>query len=181
MPTAPKPYAAETEVSVPRTKAEIETLLTKYGVTGFWQGWAGPTEARLAFEYEGRRYLIRLSLPDPNEDRFQYTGVNQSGVRRRRAPDAAKAEWEQACRSQWRGLLLLIRAQLIAVAQNIKPFEQMFMDQLLIADPMQPGGQQTVYEWVAPQVADIYDHGRAPALLPGTSGAPQYLPPPRDT
>jgi hypothetical protein len=167
------PYAKDTAVSAARTKAEIEDLLTRYGVTGFYQGWHTAQEAHLAFEFRGRQYRVLVPLPAPDERRFTYSRVNQYDSGTRRAPEAARKAHQQAVNEQWRAVGLWLKATLVAVDQGIITFEAAFLPHLLIPTTT---GKQTVYEWVDPQVGPAYATGRMPALLPGSPGAPHYLP-----
>lgn len=97
-------YAEKTTVSVAKTKADIEELVQKYGADQFISGYRGDL-AVIGFSMADRQ--IRFVLPLPEKKDFMYTpGRNQ-----RRSDDAARTAWEQACRSKWRSLYLVIKAK----------------------------------------------------------------------
>src|SRR5438045_4151956 len=97
-------YAQETSVSVEKSRAELETTLRKYGADAF--GYAtDATRAMIQFRAQGRYVKFLLPLPDPKEKRFWRCGRYNNLTR---SADAAEREWEQACRSAWRALLLCV-------------------------------------------------------------------------
>lgn len=149
-------FAADTSVPVDRTRAQIEKLLADHGATRFMHGWEGRSVA-LGFEIQNRTVRMMLVLPSHDSDEF----VKAAG-RRRRTPEAARRLWEQACRSRWRALLLVIRAKLEAVAVGISTFEDEFLAWVVL-----PGGK-TVGDTLRGEIADRITTGStAPLLLPG--------------
>lgn len=149
-------YAENTIVSVEKSKAEIESLLTRYGATSFMSG-MNQTEAVIAFEMTNRKIMFRLVLPNKNDEQFTLT----PGRGRQRSTDVAYREWEQACRSRWRALALAIKAKLEAVAVGITTFEDEFMAHIVMPDGL------TVGDHVKPKIIEAYDSGRVTPLLPG--------------
>ncbi len=150
MPT----YAAETEVTPERSRAEIERTLQRYGATGFLYGWKGE-QAVLGFEMNGRQLRFTMALPDCQAREFRITPTG-----RQRASNAAQEAWEQASRQRWRALALVIKAKLEAVESGIATFEEEFLAHIVL-----PSGQ-TVGQWMIPQVEQAYLTGQMPALLP---------------
>lgn len=152
-------YAASTSVDVQKTKAEIEKLLSRYHATAFVPGYANNQEF-LVFEIEGRR--VRFSFPLLTVVDAPET-INRGaagGVTAR--TDAQKQTWlEQKQRTRWRELLLLIKAKLVAVEAGITTVEEEFLPYVVMAN------NQTVHEWVSPQLRKIYGAGKIPALMPG--------------
>lgn len=149
-------YANTTTVAPEKTRAEIEKLVTKYGATRFVSGWE-ETSAAVLFEMKGRRVRFTLPMPDPKDRRFTHD-------RRRWQNPAAKqkALLDQAVRSSWRALLLVIKAKLEAVETGITTFDSEFLAHLIL-----PTGQ-TVGEWAIPKLAEAYAQGLAlPPMLPG--------------
>lgn len=146
-------YAAQTTVSVERSKAEIEATVNRYGATGFMSGWSGKF-AMIAFEMRDRRVKFVLPLPERSERRFTHS---TRGVR---TPEAALKEWEQGCRQRWRALALAIKAKLEAVEAGIAEFEDEFMAHIVMPDG------QTVSQHVRPRIAHAYETGTMPPLLP---------------
>ena len=82
----------------------------------------------LAFRMSDRAVRIELSLPSQLEERFTHTPATLKA----RSDDAAMKSWEQACRSQWRALFLVIKAKLVAVETGITTFEREFMPDLVL-------------------------------------------------
>lgn len=158
-------YAAQTTVSVDRSRAEIEHLLERFGASSFISGWdKAQGVASLAFELHGRRFRFRLELPDPDAPEFVYKKINQSDYREKRTPAQQRAAWEQVCKERWRALALLIKAKVAAVDAGITTVEEEFLPSVLLPD------QRTVSEWLQPQVARLYETGTLPPLLPLPKG-----------
>lgn len=149
-------YAENTSVSTEKSRGEIERTLQRYGATGFMYGWQGD-RAAVQFDMNARRIRFELPLPDPKDRAFTHT---PSTRKPRTAAQAAEA-WEQACRQRWRALSLAIKAKLEAVECGITDFESEFLAHIVL-----PGGQ-TVGRWMLPQIAETYETGRMPPLLPG--------------
>ena len=146
-------YAEKTSVSVAKTKADIEELVQKYGADQFISGFKDNI-AIVGFSLADRQ--VRFVLPLPDKAEFLYT----PGRGQRRTADAARAAWEQACRSKWRALYLVIKAKLEAVDAGISTFEREFL-----ADIVLPDGQ-TAGDWIHPQLEQAYLTGNMPPLLP---------------
>jgi len=142
-------YAAETEVSPEKSRAEIESTLTRYGATRFMYGWQD-NAAVIGFEVHGRR--VRFVLPLPQASEFK----QQPGRGRKRTPDKAV---EQATRQRWRALALAVKAKLETVEAGIATFEDEFMAYIVL-----PSGE-TVGQWMAPQIEQAYQSGQMPPLL----------------
>ena len=147
------PYAAQTKVSIAQSKTDIEALLAKYGATGFGYATEGD-RAMVAFNMEGRR--VQLMLVMPSMDDFALTRGNS-----RRTAAAQESAWEQACRSRWRALLLIIKAKLEAVEAGITTLETEFLANIVLANGV------TVGQLMSPQIEEHYQTGKMPALLPG--------------
>jgi hypothetical protein len=151
-------YAASTEVSSDKSRAEIERTLVRYGADQFMYGWQDGS-AVIAFRANDRR--IRFILPLPARDEKRFTHFKRAGYwTPRTSQDAINKEYEQAVRQRWRALALVIKAKLEAVESGISEFEDEFL-----AHVMLPTGQ-TVGEWMRPQVAEAYLGGHMPPMLP---------------
>ena len=148
-------FAATTEVSVERSRAEIEKLITRYGAqqTAFMNA---PGRSMIMFEAEGRRIVFELPLPDIREKEFGQTPTGRA----LRNPDARAQKWEQACRQRWRALALVIKAKLEAVESGITTFEEEFLAHIVMPDGM------TVGNHVRPTIAAWYAGGTMRPLLP---------------
>lgn len=149
-------YAANTDVTAEKSRAEIERNLRRYGADQFMYGWEGE-RAIVAFRAQGRQVRFVLPLPDRQSPDFTHTPAR----RLKRPTEEAERAWEQACRQRWRALNLAILAKLEAVEAGIASFDEEFLAYMLL-----PNGK-TVGEWTLPQLASAYDTGRMPELLPG--------------
>ena len=148
----PTKYAEKTSVAPERTRAEIEATLKRFGATGFLYATEGDA-AVIMFTMRKRRVLFRLPLPERLLFRTQ-------------------VQHEQAVRSAWRGLLLVIKAKLVAIESGVVSFESEFMAHFVI-----PGSEgQTVEDWLAPQLEEAYHTGAMPSLLP-SADPPRIAPP----
>jgi hypothetical protein len=128
-----RPYAADTEVPVSRSKAAIEELLRQHGATEFASGW-DPTHDRMQFRLFDRTIRFVLPRPDPQARKFTH---DRRGFRR--VPNSVTRSLEQADRQRWRALYLVIRAKLEAVEAGIAVFEQEFLAFVVMADGMTIG------------------------------------------
>lgn len=145
-------YAKGTEVSVEKTRAEIERLVSNYGASGFVSGWQD-TRAMIEFIYGKKR--IRFVLELPTVEKFRKT----PGGHRLRKDNETKMAWEQGCRERWRALLLSIKAKLSDVEAGIATFEHSFMPNIVMPDG------KTVAEHVMPAIEQAYVSGVTPQLL----------------
>ena len=153
-------FAANTSVSVEKSRAEIEKLLQRYGASQFVSGW-DESCARIGFVIRSRAIRFDLPLPDRHSREFTHTPARGN---RRSVIEAEKA-WEQACRSRWRALALVIKAKLEAAEVGISTIEQEFLAWTVL-----PGGS-TVAEQLEPQITAAIEGGHAPRLLIGDGGA----------
>lgn len=149
-------YAADTKVSTDRSRSEIERILSRYGATGFAYGWE-PDRAMVGFQLHNRTVQFVIPMPDPASKEFLYSGHKPP---RRLTALQSKAAYEQVVRQRWRAMALIIKAKLEAVATGVVSFDQEFLAQLVL-----PNGQ-SVGDYVVPRVAEAYETGQTPALLP---------------
>src|SRR5262245_21403787 len=110
-------FAQNTSVSVEKSRAEIQKMITRYGATStaFMNG---PGRAMILFECKERRVMFNLPLPSQDDKRFHRDGRGAL-----RTPQKRYDAWEQACRQRWRALALVIKAKLEAVESGITSFE----------------------------------------------------------
>lgn len=146
-------YAAQTEVSVEKSRAEIESILGRYGANRFGY-MTEPERAIIGFVANGMAVKFVLPLPTRDEKRFWQTPHG----RRRRTEQEAYAAWEQGCRSSWRALCLCIKAKLEAVQCGITTFEQEFLAHFVL-----PNGS-TFGQHAIPQLDEIKS-GHMPILM----------------
>jgi hypothetical protein len=157
-------FAEGTEVSVEKSRAEIERLIVRYGATStaFMNA---PGRALIMFEAKKRRIVFELPLPDQADKRFTHVRLGRSPVATARAPEAAYKAWEQACRQRWRALALVIKAKLEAVESGITSFEDEFLAHIMLPDG------QTVGAHVKPTIESWYSGGSMQPLLPAPKTA----------
>ena len=148
-------YAEKTTVSVAKTKADIEELVQKAGAEQFVSGYREAV-AVIGFVLENRQIRFILPLPDKKDSEFWYTKEK----RLKRTEKQAQTAWEQACRSRWRALYLIVKAKLEAVDSGISTVEREFFYDIVL-----PTGK-TVGEFMAPQIETAYETGQMPPLLP---------------
>lgn len=159
-------YAANTTVPVEKTRAEIEKVLHRYGARSF--GYAAKEDgASIYFEAHQRRVVFKVTLPKRDDTRFTHYRRSSWGAMSRRSTDAAFKLWEQACRTKWRALLLVIKAKLEAVESGITSFEEEFLAQIMLPDGT------TVAEAVKAPLNYAYEHGRMPNRLITAGGDPE--------
>jgi len=131
-------YAEGTSVDVAKSRMEIEQLLAKHGAG---QVLIGSDSVRrtgfVGFTLQERQY--RLLVP----------------------PRESKARDEQQIdRERWRALVLLLKAKLEVVASGMVTAEQEFLAYMVL-----PNGS-TVGAEIAPRIAEAYETGSMPNLLP---------------
>lgn len=153
-------YAANTEVSVSASKAEIERIVERYGASGFMFGWSAE-QAVIAFAMDDRQVRFILKMPCRDADEFNL--YMRGSVKYRREDSASAKLWEQVCRQRWCALALVIKAKLEAVESGVSVFEDEFM-----ANIVMPNGR-TVSEEVRPLIARAYESGNMQPLLPDYS------------
>jgi hypothetical protein len=156
-------FAATTEVTPDKSRAEIEATLRRYGADQFMYGWQ-EASAMVGFRMEGR--LIKFVLPLPTCEDPAFTEYKQGSVTYRRTESEIDKRYQQATRQRWRALALVIKAKMEAVESGISVFDDEFLANIVLADG------QLVGDWMRPQIEEAYRIGTMPRLLP-------MLPPPR--
>lgn len=150
-------YAARTEVTTARSRAEIERTLARYGASAFAYGWQDQ-RAMIEFIAYDRRVRVMLPIPSESEQRYWRTPTG-----RRRTPESARSEWEQDVRARWRALALVVKAKLEAVSSGIVSFEDEWLAYTVLPDG------RTVAEHAQPMIADAYASGQIGEILPDYS------------
>jgi len=148
-------FAQNTDVSVEKSRAEIERLIIRYGATStaFMNA---PGRALIMFEANERRIVFELPLPDITDKKFSRT----PGGRQQLSGERRIKVWEQACRQRWRALALVIKAKLEAVESGITTFEDEFLAHIIMPDGMSVGNH------IKPTIAAWYAGGQMRPLLP---------------
>lgn len=156
--TSPGKYAQNTQVSEGQTREQIIKALRKYGATKHYFGVDEERGvARVAFEMRGRKLRFDLTLPPISQfatDRYN----------RPRNDETIRKYWDQAIRSHWRALLLVIKAKMEAVEVGIVTFDEEFLAHIIMPDA------STVGEWAVPQLNYMQERGMMPKALPGMPG-----------
>ncbi len=146
-------YAKDTQVSTDRSRTEIEQLLKKYGATAFGYAWENDTNV-ISFKLGDRHVRIFVPMPTPDDVRHTETG-------KRRGLTAQQNAHDQEVRRRWRALVLIVKAKLEAVESGITTLEREFLSDIVMPN------NQTVGQWLAPQLDAAYRSGHMPPLLPG--------------
>lgn len=151
-------YAATTEVSSDRSRAEIERTLDRYGATKFMYGW-DQDRAIVGFQISDRQVRFVLPMPDHADPEFTRTPTGRA-----RAETQVREAYEQAVRQRWRALNLVIKAKLEAVDAGIVTFDAEFLAHIVLPDG------RTVSEDVVPKIEQAYANHQVPELLPSFGG-----------
>lgn len=165
MTPKPRKFAEGTGVPVERSRGEIERLLKRHKATGFFYGEQNE-RAMIGFELGGRRYHMDLTYPPLESYRFMQAGF--AGPRER-SVDQMETAQEKEKQRLWRGLLLLVKAKLEAVADGIALLEMELMPYTVM-----PNGQRAG-EWLEPQIEQAYSTKRMPPLLPDARNTPRTI------
>ena len=153
-------FAASTSVPVGKTEFEIKTLLRRYGADQIGTG-ESATKAMVTFTMRSRLIRFVLPLPDKNGQEFTRSPAGKKSL----SPEASLRQWEQACRSRWRALLLSVKAKLESVEIGISEFEEEFL-----AHIVDPATGRTVGEDIVPQIARRYEQNGSSVCLIGFLG-----------
>ena len=139
-------FAENTTVPVDKTRGEIERLITiKHKCKSYQSGIDFVNRTGIVqFQAHDRFVRFTIALPDPNDTkRFGW------GQRARKLA-------EQAERTIWRALLLVVKAKLEAVESKIATFEEEFLAHIVMPN------DQTVGTLMLPIVARAYQTGAMP-------------------
>ena len=131
-------YAARTTVDPGRSRDELEKILERVGADSV-ATMRDSGAAAVAFRLAGRNYILRLPYPDG-----------------KRMTDSQR---EQAIRSHWRAVVLLLKAKLVAIQSGVTTADAEFL-----AHAMLPTGQ-TLIEHLRENPDQLTTTGRL--MLPG--------------
>lgn len=152
-------FATATTVPVERTRSQIEELLRRYNCDEFAYS-SMPGMAMIGFclmSSDKVRLRIAMKLKLPAMKDFERRKFKGGGGRMNTPQEQAEA-WEQACRSLWRAMMLVIKAKLEAVTVGISTIEREFLADIMLSDG------STVGESV---LAQLPSHSKGPLLLTG--------------
>ncbi|OBK22510.1 hypothetical protein [Mycobacterium asiaticum] len=150
-------YAASTDVSSDKSRAEIERTLARYGARQFMYGW-DENSAIVGFVINNRQVRFILPLPDRADPEFTRTPTGRA-----RAANQVREAYEQAVRQRWRALALVIKAKLEAVDSGIVTFDAEFLAHIVLPN------NRTVGDEIGPSVRQAYETNQMPELLPDYS------------
>jgi hypothetical protein len=160
-------FAENTEVSVERSRAELDGLLAKHGATQR-ATYTDDDTGRAAVQFRIAVRMVRLDVVCPKlESYLPAEGQFPQGWRT--WTPARRQEWmrkrcEQGARTAWRRLLLVVKAKLEIIADGGSTFEREFLADILLPDG------KTVHELLETQLEDSYRTGGMPRMLgPGGS------------
>lgn len=140
MPAKLRRYAQDTKVPVMHSQQELRELLRKNGAGQLVIG--DDPERKLivlGFTLGGRQFRRNISTERPSR----------------------RCDQEQLEREAWRAMMLIVKAKLEIIAMGASSIEEEFLSDLVL-----PSGE-TVGAHVIPKVADAYESGQMPRLLPG--------------
>ena len=154
-------YASGTSVPIERTRMAIEELCKEKGATQFMSAFDHEKGAAIiGWTMGGRMVRLSVPLPSPEERRFKPRATRPGYPGRTLPKEKQRSLWEQACRSRWRAILLIMLAKFEAIEAGISTFEREFLADTLMADG------RSVGQWLGPQLEEMYSTGRMPAMLP---------------
>jgi len=153
-------FAEDTKVPVSKTRAEIEDLLRKHGVESTGTLWL-KDKGIVAFQHERRVFRFQVELPKLEEFAF-HPKRREYDEPKARNPEQQRDAWEQACRSKWRSILLIIKARLVAIEAGAETWESAFLFHVVT-----PNGEQ-LGPSIVEKLERAYREGGAtlPPLLP---------------
>lgn len=134
-------FAKETTVPVEKSRGEIERLCMRYGCSQFMSG----------VDYENHSARVQFKAKD-RVIRFELTLPKVKDYRRER-------QYEQAMRTKWRALLLVIKGKLESVEAGIATFEEEFMPYIVMPN------DQTIAAILVPMINAAYADGKMPRQL----------------
>jgi hypothetical protein len=140
-----KPYAHNTDVTVEKSKMQIERLLKEFKASSIMTG-TSTEKSMIAFAMADRH--VKFVVPMPKISDFP----------KPRFPDPRGA-LERATRTRWRALYLALRGKLEMAATGITSFEDEFLAHIIMPDG------RTVAEHIKPRIGAIYESGEVRPLL----------------
>lgn len=173
-------FAEHTAVSVEKTKGELERLLVKHGAGQYGTAHDDINgQAVVYFALAG--FHIRLQIPIPKLDSYpdpKRASYQQKGKKFPQRWDwwseATRAvwvreQWEQACRTRWRCMLLIVKAKLELIGMKLSTVDREFLPDITLPDG------RSVGEWLTPGMKDAYMSGEMPRMLGPRSTSPAAI------
>lgn len=132
-------YALDTAVAPEKSQRQIMELLHRYQIDDY-ELLIGMNRTGIAFKLQNR--ALRFILPMS------------------KTSEMTEKQYAQEVRSAWRGLLLTLHGKLESIDRGIETFDEAFMGQIVTPR------NETVAEWLSPQLNTIFRTGEMPPLLP---------------
>ena len=142
-------YAEGTEVTVDKSRAELEALLRKHGASEIG---IHMSEAAWTVMYRMHARMLRQAVQYPDKETYRLVEPDNRWSRKRsdaQVLDLAEKEW----RRRWRAAVLILKARLEAVASGDADFETMFLGDILLPDG------STLSELAKPKLVLAYESG----------------------
>lgn len=147
-----RPYAKDTTVETSQSEGEIRKLLRDHGATEIVVR-QGVAENSVMAHLNGR--WLRFDVRVPHMSEFAHDPAG-----RKRDQLATARAWEKEERRRWRVLLLMLKAKLEAVKDELADFDREFLGYLLLPD------NSTVGDRVGgAEINRIYEEGGEPRFL----------------
>jgi hypothetical protein len=164
-------FAAHTSVAVDKTKGELERLLVKHGAAQYGTAHDDANGfAVVYFALADRQIRLQIPIPKldawpgPKLDTWQQppgTKLPQGWGRWSESTRAqwVRGEWEQACRTRWRCMLLIVKAKLELIGMKLSTVDREFLPDITLPDG------RSVYDWLKPGIEKAYLGGAMPPML----------------
>lgn len=135
-------YAANTQVPIERSRAELERILKRYGAKEM-STFSSDEIAAVSFVAHGRKVRFTLHLARDSDAPEKHKRKRYSSKLRTYVPGVARVDiWcDKENRRRWRSLLLSIKAKLEAVSSGVADFDEEFLANIVTHD-----GKATIYE-----------------------------------
>ncbi len=155
-------YAQETQVSVSKSRGEIEKCLRKFGAEQLQ--WSddfsrGRAVLRFSWYWNDCTYFARFAIDLPDEDTIRNAKENKDGRTGRPSNIKVDRALNRRGMVEHRELSLFIKAALVAVEGGIITAEQLFLPFL------EDKSGTTVAEQLLPRISDILKIGGTNNLL----------------
>ena len=147
-------YADRTEVSVEKSRMEIEQLLRKNGAEQYASGWDAE---RAVISCRVKGLVLRFAIPMPLRAAH---ARDRNGYARTESQVAAAVT--QAERQKWRAMLLVIKAKFESIDSGVETFEEAFLANVVL-----PTGE-TMGDWSMRELPKVYTSGVTLSLGSGS-------------
>lgn len=155
------PYAEGSQVSVEKSKNELDALLRKHGANQRGNQDDDLQGVSLVF-FRLKDRQVRLMVPLPKFAAF--ATFERKGKPVERTPEDQAKQFEQACRTRWRAVVLVVKAKLELIEIGMSDVEREFL-----ADITLPDGR-SVGELLKPMIQQAYLNGAMPPAFQLTAG-----------